>query len=227
MRLKRLVFATLLTTTVAGAHGLWVFASGDRVEVVFEHAMTPGDGDYNEDILTKGKTWVRTLDSGKSPVKLSETGPAGARYFAGTTQVQGPRSVEHYCLFGLYGGRLNYFYGRYLDVDSKAELEALASAKDNPIDVVLSVEGDALNARVMWDGEPLKNHRVWVHDPDGEETSVDIGADGVARFKPSAPGRYGVWGVLINDEIEGVHEGDAYTGTVHSATTSIRWPLSD
>ena len=227
MKLSRLVCATLFVSTSVMAHSLWVLAEGERIEVVFEHAMKPGEGAYNRDILAKGETWVRTPNSGKHMVELSEVGPKGSRYLVGTTDRKAPRSVEHFCLFGIYQGRLDYFYGKHLDVSSPAELSSLASAEGHPIDIVLEALRDSLEVRVLWDGEPLESHRIAVIDPTGKETRLRTGEDSILRFTPEEPGRYGFWSVVVNDENEGVHDGARYTGTMHSATASVEWPLSE
>ena len=227
MQLTRLIIATLLVSTSVMAHSLWVLAEGERIEVVFEHSMNPGEGAYNQDILAKGETWVRTPGSGKHRVELSEVGPKDGRYMVGTTDRQAPRSVEHYCLFGIYQGRLDYFYGKYLDVGSPAELSSLAAAEGHTIDIVLKALRDSLEVRVLWEGRPLEGHRIAVIDPTGKETKLRTGDDGVLRFQPKEPGCYGFWSVVVDDENKGVHEGVRYTGAMHSATASVEWPLSE
>ena len=227
MRLFKLFCLTLLATAVS-AHSLWVFADAEQIDVIFEHAMQPGEGGYNRDILANGNTWVRRPGSDRrAPVELRETGPEGRRHLVGRSGVASPRVIEHECLFGIYNGRLDYFYGKFLDVRSVSELEALAVSEEHPIDIVPSSEGKGLSVRVLWHGKPLANHRIAVMRPDGSEEKLRTDESGRLDYEPSQAGRYGFWSVLVNDETEGEHEGEPYNGTMHAATMSLVWPLAD
>ena len=120
------VILMLATGVVARGHNLWVTADGSRVQIVFEHSPNPGKGTYNATILRNGKTWARGIESGKvSPVAIEEIGEPGSLSLAGSTVVKGPRAIEHSCLFGIYRGRLDYFYGKFLDVAGAEQLETL------------------------------------------------------------------------------------------------------
>lgn len=220
--------ALLLAAAGLQAHSLWVFAEGEDIEVVFEHSTKPGEGAYNKDILAKGETWVRRPgQADRSRVKITEVGPEGARYLVGKSSAGKPRSIEHFCLFGIYQGRLDYFYGKHLDVESAKDLASLARTEDHPIDIAPLAVGNALEIQVLWQGQALADHRIAVIGPDGEETRLRTNPDGVLRYEPPKPGRYGFWSVRVDDDVSGTHEGEPYSGTMHAATTSLVWPLSN
>lgn len=206
-------------------HNLWITAEDVSIRIVFEHSMQPGEGNYNDDIVACGKTWVRTPDGKTSPVSIEKTGTPGKAYLAGETRVtQQPRSVEFSCVFGIYKGRMDYFYGQFIDVSSSEDLAKLAKA-DLPIDIVPSLAGDTMTFEVVYEGEALPNHRVAIIGPDGSEEKFRTDASGKLVFKPTAPGIYGVWSVRLDDEITGEHEGVEYKGNMHATSLAFEWPI--
>lgn len=222
---KFVLLAAVVLAPLSG-HNLWLTAEDGAVRIVFEHSMQPGEGNYNDDIASCGKTWVRTSDGKTAPVSIAKAGEPGAAYLSGKTAVtQGPRSVEFSCVFGIYKGRMDYFYGRYLDVANAAEMAKLARAKDLPIDIVPSIAGDTMTFEVVYEGESLANHRVAIIAPDGSESKFRTDAKGKLSYKPTMPGVYGVWSVRLDDEITGEHKGVAYTGNMHATSLTFDWPL--
>jgi len=206
-------------------HNLWITAEDGSIRIVFEHSMQPGAGDYNDDIVACGKTWVRTPEGKTSPVSIQKAGSPGKAFLAGSTQVvKGPRSVEFSCVFGIYKGRMDYFYGQFLDVANDQDLARLAKA-NLPIDIVPSLSGDTLTFQVVYEGDALPNHRVAIIGPDGSEQKFRTDAQGDLVFKPTAPGVYGVWSVRLDDEVTGQHKGEAYKGNMHATSLAFEWPI--
>lgn len=222
-----LKFVLLIAVTLAPlcGHNLWITAEDGSIRIVFEHSMQPGEGGYNDDIVACGKTWVRTPDGKTSPVSIQKAGSPGKTYLAGKTQVdQQPRSVEFSCVFGIYKGRMDYFYGQFLDISDSRDLARLAKA-DLPIDIVPSLSGDTMTFQVVYEGEALPNHRVAIIGPDGSEQKFRTDASGNLVFKPTAPGIYGVWSVRLDDEVTGEHNGEPYEGNMHATSLAFEWPI--
>lgn len=219
------VAVVLLSPTVQG-HNLWVTSQGDKIRVVFEHSPTPGQGAYNAEILRNGKTWVRTPGDAKaSPISLSEVGQSGTRFLEGSTQTSGARVIEHSCLFGTYRGRLDFFYGKYLDIETAGQLEALGRAPEFPLDILPRLSEMILELKVLWQGELLQSYRFGVVTPTGKEISLQADTEGIVTFKPTEPGIYGFWVIRLDDGVAGEHQGEKYSGTIHGTTLSLPWPL--
>jgi hypothetical protein len=158
---------------------------------------------------------------------LTEAGQPGSRFLAGSTQLAGARVIEHSCLFGIYQGRLDFFYGKFLDVGNAEQLESLGQAPKLPLDIVPHLKGTALELKVLWQGELLRNHRSGVVTPVGEEISLQANSEGIITFKPTQPGIYRFWVIRLDDESKGEYQGDKYSGTMHGTTLSLPWPLKD
>jgi hypothetical protein len=216
----------LALSGLAQGHNLWITGQGKTVRIVFEHSPQPGKGNYNAEILRNGKTWVRTVDHKEAtPVTIEETGQPGSLWLAGSTEATGPRVIEHSCVFGIYRGRLDYFYGKFLDVGQSEQVESLGRATRLPLDIVPALKGDALELRVLWEGRLLTDYRFGVMTPSGEEISLRTNDEGIIEFEPIQPGIYGFWAIRLEDETKGVYDGEDYMGTMHGSTLSLRWPL--
>jgi hypothetical protein len=207
-------------------HNLWVTAEGTTVQIVFEHSPEPGEGTYNTKILNNGQTWVRSVDHGDAArIALIERGQPGALFLNGKTQVTAPRVVEHSFAFGIYGGRLDYFYGKFIEPGDIGQLPLLGRAPKLTLDIVPRLKDAHLELTVLWQGELLRSYRFGVITPNGKEISLQANNEGVVIFKPSESGIYGFWAIRLDDEVSGVHEGEQYFGTMHGTTLSLRWPL--
>lgn len=229
LRLCRLLsIGILVLGGTAQGHSLWVTSQGRTVRVVFEHSPNPGKGTYNAEILANGKTWVRTADhTDLTRVVLREAGQPGSLFLEGSTEVVAcPRIIEHSCLFGVYRGRLDYFYGKFLDVADPAQLKSLARSPKLPLDIVPMLTGKKLELRVLWQGELLTEYRFGMVTPDGEESSPAVNDQGTVTIEPTQTGIYGFWVIRMDDEPKSVHEGTDYSGTMHATTLSLHWPLA-
>jgi hypothetical protein len=215
----------------AKGHNLWVTVAHnpdgkDTVNVYFEHAPKPGDGRYNDPIVARGRTWVRTAADGEATaVTLEQVGEEGRRHLRGFTETSPPRSVEHSCEWGIYRGQLDYFHGKHLDVASREQLEKLARAPRLPIDIVPHVEGERLRLQVLWQGKPFAKTGVHVWAPDGKEFSLTTDEEGVVSFQPRAVGQYAVRAGHTDAGLSGSYAGSEYRGVMHATTLTLSWPV--
>lgn len=216
---------------IASAHNLYVLieeqsGSADLVDVIFEHSPYPGKGGYNGPLIERGKTWVATLD-GKTVelATLKENQRLGKKFLQTQTEVKGPRAIVHSCQWGVYKGRLDFFHGKYLDVDSAEQLERLAMTKALPLDLAPKMIGGALEVAVIKDGQPVTGGKIWVWSPGGKETQHPTDKQGRFRIQKPLAGTYSFAALHTDPKRTGDFQGEAYQGIMHGTTVSLRLPL--
>lgn len=191
-----------------------MFSRANRLEATCSE-LEPVRQDFQSDIG----------DTKASPVSLSEVREAGARLLEGSTQTTGARVIEHSCLFGIYRGRLDFFYGKYLDIETSGQLEALGRAPEFLLDIVPRLNQMMLKLNVLWKGESLQSYRFGVVTPAEQEISLQADREGIVTFRPTEPGIYGFWVIRLDDGVAGEYQGEQYSGTMHGSTLSLPWPL--
>jgi hypothetical protein len=218
-------------TPIASAHNLYVLIekqpySPDVIDVIFEHSPYPGKGTYNGPLIERGKTWVASLE-GKTTMlpKLEEKRRLGKKFLQTRTETEGPRAIIHSCQWGVYKGRLDYFHGKYLDVDSPEQLDRLAVTEKLPLDLVPKIDGSGLQVAVVKDGQPVANGKIWIWSPDGKETRQPTDQQGRFRIDKPLDGTYSFAAIHTNPEPTGDFQGESYEGVMHGTTVSFRLPL--
>ncbi len=225
------VFVFTTFTPIASAHNLYVLIeeqsdSADLVDVIFEHSPYPGKGTYNGPLIERGKTWVASLDGKtKSLPKLEEKRRLGKKFLQTRTETEGPRAIIHSCKWGVYKGRLDYFHGKYLDVDSPEQLERLSVTETLPLDLVPKIDGSAFEVAVVKDGQPVANDKIWIWSPDGKETCKATDDQGRLRIEKPLDGTYSLAAIHTDPEPEGDFQGESYKGVMHGTTVTFRLPL--
>ena len=225
------VIVAAFSTATASAHNLYVLIeeipdSADSVDVIFEHSPYPGKGTYNGPLIERGKTWVASLDGKTTPLpNLKEKRRLGKKFLQTQTETEGPRAVIHSCQWGVYKGRLDYFHGKYLDVDSTDQLNRLAATEVLPLDLVPKIEGGTLEVAVVKDGQPVANGKIWIWSPDGKETQHPTDDQGRFRIEKPLDGTYSFAAIHTDPEPEGDFQGEPYKGVMHGTTVSLRLPL--
>lgn len=216
---------------IASAHNLYVLIgeqsdSTDLVDVIFEHSPWPGEGTYNGPLIERGRTWVVSLEGRTVDLaRLEEQRRLGKRFLQTRTEIKGPRAIIHSCQWGVYKGRLDYFHGKYLDVQNARQLDRLAVTEALPLDLVPKIAGGALEVTVIKDGQPLTGGRIWVWSPDGKETRHPVDDRGRYRIEKPLDGTYSFAAMHTDPKPTGEFEGEAYEGVMHGTTVSLRWPL--
>jgi hypothetical protein len=216
---------------IVSAHNLYVLIeeqsdSADMVDVIFEHSPYPGKGTYNGPLIERGKTWVASLDGTTTPLPtLDEKRRLGKKFLQTQTETTGPRAIIHSCQWGVYKGRLDYFHGKYLDVDSPQQLDRLAVTEALPLDLVPKIDGSALEVAVVKDGQPVANGKIWIWSPDGKETREPTDPRGRVRIEKPLDGTYSFAAIHTDPEPAGDFKGESYKGIMHGTTVSFRLPL--
>jgi hypothetical protein len=221
------------STPFASAHNLFVLIeeqanSADVVDVIFEHSPYPGKGTYNGPLIERGKTWVASLDGNtKSLPRLDEKRRLGKKFLQTRIETEGPRAIIHSCQWGVYKGRLDFFHGKYLDVDSPEQLDRLAVTEALPLDMVPKIDGSALEVAVVKDGRPIANGKIWIWSPDGKENQRPADDNGRFRIEKPLVGTYSFAAIHTDPEPEGDFQGESYKGVMHGTTVSLRLPLGE
>lgn len=230
MFLGLLLFAA--STPFASAHNLYVLIekqsdSADFVDVIFEHSPYPGDGTYNGPLIERGKTWVASLDGKTTSLpKLEEKRRLGKKFLQTQTETEGPRAIIHSCQWGVYKGRLDYFHGKYLDVDNSEQMSRLAVTEALPLDLVPKIDEAGLELAVLKDGQPVANANIWIWSPDGKESRKPADDQGRLRIEKPLEGTYSFAAIHTDPEPEGDFQGESYKGVMHGTTVTFRLPLS-
>jgi hypothetical protein len=233
IRISFMVLAVaVLSGNMAAAHNLFVRVERqsdgpDRINVIFEHAPFPGNGQHNGPIIERGRTWVRTADGEKpAPHKLSEITRRSTKFLQGETNTSAPRAIEHSCLWGIYHGQLDYFHGKYLDVTTADQARQLGRATDLPLDLVPQATGDTLAVQVLWQGKPQGGVTVHVWPPGGRERKYRANDAGLVTLPKATSGTYSFSTVLRFPDEKGEFAGQSYQGLMHGVTLTIPWPLN-
>lgn len=228
---------TLLLPALASAHYLWVTVTPDgegpgRTNIYFEEGPHVGDGFYLDPFITRGKTWIRTVES-PEPVELeiSEINKADKkqRWLTGPLTAAAPRSIDSYGKWGVYRyGKtdvLLHYYARHLDVSGHEELHELGRAEKFALDIVPHETDGAMELTVLWEGKPAADRVVFLRGPKGFRQNLKTDEKGQVRFEQKEAGQY-----LIRtsyDEVGkgGTFEGKEYSLTRHNGTLVIRLPV--
>lgn len=149
----------------------------------------------------------------------------GKKFLQTQTKIKGPRAVVHACKWGVYKGRLDYFYGKYLDVSSVEQLSRLARTPKLPLDISPAIQSGDVTITVSFQKRPLAKTGVWIWTPDGKETKLTTDAAGAVRLSNLLPGTYSFATIHILESPAGEFGGETYKGVMHGTTCSFRWPI--
>ena len=223
--------AAIAICDIADAHNLFVMvehrsAGPDSIAVIFEHSPYPGTGVYNKPLLDRGNTWIQRLnEEALVPLRLKEVSRLGKKFLQAETTTESPRAVVHSCKWGVYNGRLDYFYGKYLDVSSVEQLSHLARTSKLPLDISPAMESGEVKVTVYFKDKPVANTAVWIWSPDGKEAKLVTDTDGTITVKSLAPGIYSFAAIHVLEDPSGEFQGEPYKGVMHGTTCSFRLPI--
>ncbi len=237
LRLSSIAVAlqVVLMAQVASAHYLWLgldAKGGDNgtINLYFEEGPRPGDGQYLDPFVERGKNWFRTADKPEpQSLELAEVKKDGKRWLSAELAVAGPRAVESYGKWGVYRyGQtdiLLHYYARYLDVSSAEQLAPLASAKHLDIHIVPKVKGSEVQLQVLWKGEPAAKRPVYIRGA-GLNKNVTTDEKGIVSFEAEKAGQYTLRTYVELDQA-GTDNDKAYQKVRHHGTLVMNLPLGD
>ena len=213
----------------ADAHYLWVTVDGELVNIYFEESPAAGDGYYLGSYPIT--TWVRTLkNSDPRELTIAEKQQGeDKKWLSGKIPFARPRSIESYGKFGVYTydttDVLLYYYARFIDVETHKELHDLASADHMDLDLIPTYDGNDLEVKVIWKGEPVSESIIHIRNSNGVKTELKTDQSGIVRLKIEDADQYSFRTTVTLDQAgrEGVRK---YSSIRHSVTLIIPFPLT-
>jgi hypothetical protein len=219
----------VLAAVQVQAHNLWLIGDADGknnglVHLYFEHHICPGDDSYISPILERGKTWLRRPDKEDQPVKLKDITVGKTRYLTGSTgSVCGSYALDHTSLYGIYRGRLDFFYGRYIKADTKKDLEKLAESPYLPVQIIPFWTDNGLVLQIKCFSIPLKNTSLQVMQiGEKKEKKMQTDVKGEVFIGKIEPGTYYFNTLIVNDDPAGAFENQAYKGLMYGSTLALK-----
>lgn len=225
------IAVTLIPWQMAHGHNLFVLLKHpsdgpDVIQVIFEHSPRPGRGNYNQPLLDRGKSWiVKAKEPKKVLLELKETTTSGKKFLQTQTKTRAPRLIVHSCTWGIYRGRLDHFYGKFLDVSTPEEAKILARAAKLPLDIIPHIQANTITLQVLFKGKPLANRTIWIWSPRGKEMRRNTDAAGSLKLKNLQSGTWSFATTHTLRALTGKFQGKPYKGVMHATTCSIRWPV--
>jgi hypothetical protein len=222
-------FLVALAACAADARAHFLFVrigpmaeAGRSAEVYFSEQAEAGDPRF-VDKVAHTKLWAQT-----EPGRFEElTVRKGADRLRAALPPSGGVAVIGVCEYGVLARpRQTPFLLRYYPKAVAGTADALnrvAPRKEVPLEITARVEGDALRLSVLREGKPLPNAEFHTIDADLAGETVKAGPDGLAAWKPPAPGRYSVY---VRDDLKrpGTHDGKPYDEVREFATLALEWP---
>ncbi|MDA0283761.1 MAG: hypothetical protein O3B86_10440 [Planctomycetota bacterium] len=228
-----LLFGVLSSS--AWSHYLWVGLdpkSGEHgtTNVYYEGGPGPGDGQYLDPFIQRGKTWLRTLGAdGPAELKMNETKSPGKRWLSVALTAGGPRSIESYGKWGVYRygttDVLLHYYAKHFDVSSVDELTKLGRAEQLNLDVVPELADDGAGFRVLWKGKPAAGRPVAVRGPSGFNANLKTDEEGRVRFETKSKGLYTVR-TSVEEKETGTDDGKEFQLIRHHGTVVLNLPVN-
>ena len=227
-----LVFFFLLVSsciTPLYAHNLWIIGDTDKngdgtVHLYFAHHVGPSDGNYLEPIAKRGKTWLQTINVEPNQIKLNEATENGLKYLKGNIgEIQAPFALDHSSLYGIYHGRLDFFYGRYIQVNKAEELSGLAESHHLPFQIVPVGIEKGLLLRVMFFSNPYPRSEVILLASDGTEKKFNTNQKGEVIIPINKSGTYHFCAYAFEHDAAGVFEYEAFKGIMYGSTLTINF----
>lgn len=228
-----LLFGVLSSS--AWSHYLWVvidLKSGEHgtTNVYYEGGPGPGNGQYLDPFIQRGKTWLRTLDGdGPAELKMKETKSPGKRWLSASLTTGGPSSIESYGKWGVYRyGKtdvLLHYYAKHFNVSSFDELTKLGRAEQLNLDVVPELVDGGAGFRVLWKGKSATGRPVAVRGPSGFKANLKTDEEGRFRFEAKSKGRYTLR-TSFEEKETGTDNGKEFQLIRHHGTVVLNLPVN-
>jgi hypothetical protein len=230
MKSRLLLPLLLLAWLVAPAQAHFLFvrilppAEGGRAaEVYFSELAEAGDPRFIEKVA-QTQLWLQTTPGKFKPLKVHQT-PDRLRAWLPYT---GSLVVAGECRYGVLA-RANKtpFLLRYFPkamAGNPGELNAMKPLGKLPLEIVASIEGDALRLIALRDGKPMPKAEFVTVDANLKNEKFTADADGKATWKPPASGNYAVY-VRDTRKVLGELDGKKYEEIRDFATIAFAWPL--
>lgn len=235
MTLAILAGLTVAASTAYG-HYLWVSVDGSAgkqgaANLYFEESAAPGNGEYLDQFIKNGKTWIRTIANPKpTPIAMKDTKQDKLRWLKAELPEGAPRSIDSYSKFGVYRyGKtdvLLHYYARFLQVDSHEEMHELGRAEQLDLDIVPHNDKDQVELTILWKGKPAVDSIVYLRGPKNFAENPKTDQEGKVRFSIKDAGKY-VARTNVELATAGQDNGEDYSLIRHHATLILSLPLKE
>ncbi len=212
----------LMTGSLYG-HFIWAVMekteSGDpQAQLYFSETANPDSAEFL-DRLTRLQAWHRTAEGKYAPLQLRKVETDDGGLLAGALSSD-RGSVEAECLYGTFSHSdqtmLLHYYTKSLSSDAG---DTLRRSRKLDLDVSPRLANGELQIGVFWKDRPAADSQVMVTPPGGEPVELTTDAEGTARLKSAAPGRYEIRARWVEKEA-GWFEEERYAEARHySAVT--------
>ncbi len=214
------------------AHNLWIIGDANNngdgtIHLYFAHQVGPSNGEYLGPIVERGKTWYQAMHADPVRIELNEITENGLKYLKGNTGETKPSfSIDHNSLYGIYHGRLDFFYGRYIQVNKVEDFSAFAESPHLPFQIVPVWTEKGLLLRVMFFSNPYPRAEVYLLSPDGSEEKFKTNQRGEVLIPVKKTGNYHFSAFVYEHDAAGVFEYEAFKGIMYGSTLTINLPTS-
>ena len=229
----RLLISTFVTCSffalpsVSLAHYLWIdIESPDAktavANIYFEESPKPGDGHYLNHFLGKSDVWIRTIERpNPAPVRAAEVRKGEDRWMRVEISAADEISVDAYGKFGVYAydktNVLLHYYARHLSVSSHDAMHELGRAEQMKLDLVAHEHGDAIEFKLLWNGQPVADRMVFIRGPKGFRQNLRTDARGEIEVPRPASGTLTLRS-SVEEQTPGEEDGEAYEFVRHNIT---------
>ena len=234
MKIRSVIGSLLGLALMTGslhAHFIWAViekseSGGPQAQLYFSETATPDSAKFL-DRLTRLQAWHRTPDGKYTPLELSKIERDDGGLLE-SSLASGQGSIEAECLYGTFshGGQtmLLHYYSKSLSSDASDDLRR---SRKLTLDVSPRLADGELHVSVSWKGKPAADSQVMVAPPEGKPVELTTDAEGTARLKSRAPGRYEIRARWIEKaagwfEEERYAEARHYSAVTFDTSSSIR-----
>lgn len=224
------LFWTLLLVFVGStsveAHFLFIrigphAEAGRGVEVFFSEQAKAGDPRFIAKVA-QTELWLQE-ELGKFTSLPVKQGPDRLRAYLPSSK---SLAVVGRCEYGVLKRDKPFLLRYYPKAISgqPAELAKLTRHEATPLEIMATVNDDAVQLVVLREGKPLPNTLLTTVDDDLVNEELKTDEQGRVTWKPGTPGKYAVY-VKHVSPISGTQAGQSYDEIREFATLAFDWPL--
>jgi hypothetical protein len=221
-----LVVGTLVAPGVVDAHFLFIrigphAEAGRGVEVFFSEQARAGDPRFVEKVAHT-ELWLQDEPGKFTPLKVTQGTDRLRAYLPSGKSV----AVVGSCEYGVLKRDKSFLLRYYPKAISgqPAELAKLKRHESTPLEIMATVEGDAVQLVVLREGKPLGGTTLTTVDDDLVNTELKTDEQGRAKWQPGKAGQYAVY-VKHVTPTSGSKDGKSYEEIREFATLALDWPL--
>lgn len=211
----------------ADAHFLFIrirppAEGGRHAEVYFSDQADAGDPRFI-DKIAHTKLWLQA----KPGVLESLTVNKLSDRLRANVPTSGSIAVVGECTYGVLGAKKTPFLLRHYPkaiAGRMTELELMHRKVDIPFEIMMRQDKDALNFTALRNGKPIPNAAFTAVGYDLKDHKFAANADGVALWKPPAPGHFAVYTNQTLKE-SGTYQTAKFEEVREFTTLAFAWPL--